>query len=307
MSGELCGDAARAGRHYDEHAQAEAARLEGYSPVEYAITLRYLARNVPEGAAVADAGVGVGHYSEFLARRGCRIELIDVSENLLRAARERLERAGLAARIAGVHHASATDLPLSDAAVDAVLLLGPLYHLRERAERERAVAEAARVLKPDGILLAAGINRLSFLRDMFRSPDAFTQAFFGDGFAAAGSAFARELGQGGFVTEFLSTGNLDPRHAPPIGYAHLTTPAEFRELLAPGFEELALMGVESFTAPWQDLFACKSPEEAQAWLDVVEATGAAPDGLAYSDHFLFVGRKRAKAASSAAPLEAESA
>jgi len=70
MPGELKGDAAAAARHYDEHAEAEAARLERYSPIEYAIALRYLGRFVPERAAVAEVGVGAGHYSEFLARRG---------------------------------------------------------------------------------------------------------------------------------------------------------------------------------------------------------------------------------------------
>ncbi|HEY1203074.1 MAG: methyltransferase domain-containing protein [Bryobacteraceae bacterium] len=293
MPGELESDAAAVARHYDDHAQAEAARLEQYSPVEYAITLRYLARFVSQGAAVAEAGVGVGHYSEFLARRGCRLDLLDVSASLLRAAHERLDRAGLAPQIAGVHHASATALPLADGGLDAILLLGPLYHLREPRERERAVEEAARVLKPGGVVLAAGINRIAFLRDMFRSPDAFSQAFFGDGLANAGRAFGRELSRGGFIAEYLATGNLDPQHAPPIGYAHLTTAAEFRELLAARFEELALVGVESFTAPWQDLFPSKPPEEAAAWLDLVEATGATPEGLACSDHFLFVGRKRA--------------
>ena len=195
VPGDLKGDAAAVARHYDEHAQAEAARLERYSPVEYAITLRYLARFVPEGAAVAEVGVGAGHYSEFLARRGCRLSLLDVSESLLRAAQERLERAGLASQIAGIHHASATALPLADASLDAILLLGPLYHLRELRERERAVEEAARVLKPGGIVLAAGINRITFLRDMFRSPDAFSQAFFGDALADAGRAFGHELGR----------------------------------------------------------------------------------------------------------------
>ncbi len=107
----LQGDAAAVALHYDRHAQAEAARLERYSPVEYAITLRYLQRFVPERAAVAEVGVGAGHYSEFLARRGCRIDLLDVSESLLRAARERLDRAGMTARIAGLHHASATATP----------------------------------------------------------------------------------------------------------------------------------------------------------------------------------------------------
>jgi hypothetical protein len=140
-------------------------------------------------------------------------------------------------------------------------------------------------------VFAAGINRIAFLRDMFRMPDAFSREFFGDALADAGRAFGRELRQGGFLAEFLATGNLDPQHAPPIGYAHLTTAAEFRELVAARFEELALVGVESFIAPWQDLFPSKPAEEAAGWLDLVEAMGATPEGLAYSDHLLFVGRR----------------
>jgi ubiquinone/menaquinone biosynthesis C-methylase UbiE len=44
----------------------------------------------------------------------------------------------------------ARDLDLSDASVDAVLLLGPLYHLRRRADRLRALGEARRVVRPSG-------------------------------------------------------------------------------------------------------------------------------------------------------------
>jgi 2-polyprenyl-3-methyl-5-hydroxy-6-metoxy-1,4-benzoquinol methylase len=89
----LTGDAASVGQHYDHHEQAERARLEQFCPVEYAITLRYLSRFVPENCQIAEVGVGAGHYSEFLARRGCRLDLIDVSKRLLEAAQERLSAA----------------------------------------------------------------------------------------------------------------------------------------------------------------------------------------------------------------------
>jgi hypothetical protein len=58
-----------------------------------------------------------------------------------------------------------------------------------------------------------------------------------------------------------------------------------------GFEELALVGTESFTAPWQDEWKSKSPADIARWLDIVEATGTTVEGLAYSDHFLFIGRR----------------
>ena len=44
----------------------------------------------------------------------------------------------------------ARDLNLPDSSVDAVVLLGPLYHLRERAHRVQALREASRVVRPGG-------------------------------------------------------------------------------------------------------------------------------------------------------------
>jgi ubiquinone/menaquinone biosynthesis C-methylase UbiE len=288
---QLEGDSAAAGLHYDRYVEAESARLEQFCPVEYATTLRYLGRFVPERCHVAEIGVGVGHYSEFLARRGCRLDLVDVSNRLLEAALERLSAARLEGCIANVHHASATDLPLADASMDAVLLLGPLYHLRDLRERQKAVREAWRVLKPGGVVAAAGINRITFLRDMFRSPDPFSATFFGAEFAEAQRVSRPDPDQQSFIAQFLATGTLDPEHAPPIGYAHLTTITEFRELLTADFEEVLLTGTESFTSPWQDQWKLKSASEIASWLDIVEATGKTFEGMAYSDHFLFIGRR----------------
>jgi len=279
--------------HYDRFVDAESARLKEFCPVEYAITLRYLERFVPAACRVAEIGTGVGHYSEFLARRGCRLDLVDVSERLLEATQARLTAAGLAGSITGVHHASATDLPLADTSVDAVLLLGPLYHLRDFEDRRKVVQEAWRILKPDGVVAAGGINRIAFLRDMFRSPDPYSAKFFGADFASAQRATQADPSREGFMARFLASGDLDPEHAPPIGIAHLTTIAEFRELLTARFQEVALTGTESFTSPWQEEWKAKSAADQAAWLEIIEATGKTAEGMAYSDHLLFMGVRRA--------------
>ena len=61
----------------------------------------------------------------------------------------------------GLHTAvgDARDLDLAEASVDAVLLLGPLYHLRRRPDRVRALTEARRVVRPGGPVFAAAISR----------------------------------------------------------------------------------------------------------------------------------------------------
>ena len=153
--------------HYDEAAfQAELTRLPQDSPVEMGVTLRWLGRVAKAGDVVAEIGVGGGHYTEFLARAGCRLHLVDISARLLDAVEEKLTRAGLAEHLAGRHHVSGVRLEgLPSASVDLALLMGPLYHLQSLPERQRSVEEAARILKPSGILFAAGINRLAYLRD----------------------------------------------------------------------------------------------------------------------------------------------
>jgi len=262
-------------RHYNEaFFDEELVRLPQECPVELAVTRRWLRRVAKAGNVVAEVGVGGGHYTEFLARLGCGLHLVDVSERLLDAAVEKLRRAGLEDRIAGRHHASGARLQgLPSGSVDLVLSMGPLYHLHSLAERQRSVQESARILKRGGTLFAAGINRLSYLRDLFRmSPSLVSERV-------------------AFHQQYLRDGHLDPEHAPPIGYAHMTTATEFVTLFEGKFEEVVFLGVESFTTPWQKIFSDLPASEAELWLDLVEETGQTPEGIGQSDHFLFVGRK----------------
>ena len=83
-------------KHYDGTAfQTELMRLPQNCPVELAVTLRWLARITRAGDVVAEIGVGGGHYTEFLARRGCRLHLVDISARLLDAVEEKLRQSGL--------------------------------------------------------------------------------------------------------------------------------------------------------------------------------------------------------------------
>jgi ubiquinone/menaquinone biosynthesis C-methylase UbiE len=262
-------------KHYDGTAfEKELVRLPNDCPVELAVTLRWLARISRKGDVVAEIGVGGGHYTEFLARRGCSLHLVDISSRLLDAVEGKLRQAGLGTSLAGRHQSSATNLEgLTEESVDLVLLLGPLYHLQSLAERQSSVLESARILKPGGTLVAAGINRLAYLRDLLRMK-----------FAPASQRVA-------FHHQYLRNGNVDPEHAPPLGYGHLTTPSEFLDLFGDQFEKMAFLGVESFTSAWQEIFGGLPAEEKEIWLDLVEDTCQTPEGIGQSDHFLYVGRK----------------
>jgi ubiquinone/menaquinone biosynthesis C-methylase UbiE len=254
----------------------EELRLENEDPIEYEITARYLHRYVPKGVVVADIGVGGGQYSALLVRQGCRVHLVDVSQHLLDIVATRFRTQGLSDHIASIQHASATDLShLSDESCDIVLLLGPLYHLMTAQDRQRAVREAARILRSRGLVFAAGINLLTYLRDVIRDdPEDFARR----------RAF--------FVDQLFRDGNLTPPGEHPA-MMHVTTTAKLRADLAGAFEEVALIGVESFASKREGARAYlgASPEARDALLDLVERTGTTPEGLGVTSHYLYIGRK----------------
>ena len=158
-------------RHYNDRIfDYESVRLTQYAPIEFALTKRYLNKIVPNGAVVADIGVGTGHYAEFLAKKDCTLYLIDISQRLLKATHNRLEKSNLSDRVIEVFNTSVTDLNCLESQVcDVVLLLGPLYHLCSLKQRQQAIEETARILKPNGTIFAAGINRLAYFRELFAS------------------------------------------------------------------------------------------------------------------------------------------
>jgi SAM-dependent methyltransferase len=126
--------------------------------LEFLRTMEILVRFLPPAPArVLDVGGGPGRYALVLQNAGYAVELVDVLQSHVDQA-----------RAAGVENASVGDarnLQFADASVDAVLLLGPLYHLTEREERIRAWREAARVVCPNGVVIGAAISRFASLID----------------------------------------------------------------------------------------------------------------------------------------------
>jgi ubiquinone/menaquinone biosynthesis C-methylase UbiE len=139
--------------------EGDRLRLRAHGVLERVRTQELLARLLPAPpAAVLDVGGGTGVHAEWLAQRGYTVQLIDpVAEHV-----------AVAARLPGVTAAvgDARSLPQADASQDAVLLLGPLYHLPERDDRLQALREARRVVRAGAPVIAAGISRYATLMDI---------------------------------------------------------------------------------------------------------------------------------------------
>jgi ArsR family transcriptional regulator len=103
----------------------------------------------PHLGALLDIGAGTGRLLELVAPRCDRAVGVDASRDMLALARARLAERGLAER-ATVRQADMYRLPFPDAVFDAVTMQMVLHYAEDPAA---ALAEAARVLKPDGLLV----------------------------------------------------------------------------------------------------------------------------------------------------------
>jgi ubiquinone/menaquinone biosynthesis C-methylase UbiE len=106
-----------------------------------------------------EVGSGSGRISIGIAKLNQQVELygIDLSENMIKVARDNAVQEGVADRIE-FSRGSATELPFADNSFDTVLCHNMLHHIPDVS---RAVMEMKRVVKDDGAIL---------IRDLIRQP-----------------------------------------------------------------------------------------------------------------------------------------
>ena len=131
-----------------------------------------------------DIGTGTGRMIELLGPRANEAIGIDRSYEMLRVARVKLDRAGIAG--ASLRQGDMYALPLADSTADHVILHQVLHYAQTPAS---AIAEAARVLRPGGRLLI--VDFAAHEREELRERDAHARLGFADEaihgwFAAAG-------------------------------------------------------------------------------------------------------------------------
>ncbi|OKH46241.1 hypothetical protein NIES2101_25260 [Calothrix sp. HK-06] len=149
--------------HYDA-GQEDQRLLQGVGRLEFARTKELLSRYLPPPPAVIfDIGGGSGVYAFWLAQQGYEVHLIDAVPLHIEQARATSKAQQV--QLASITVGDARQLNQASNSVDAVLLLGPLYHLIERSDRITALREAYRVLKSGGLIFAVGVSRFASTLD----------------------------------------------------------------------------------------------------------------------------------------------
>ena len=126
-----------------------------HGQLEYHTTMTFIHRYATKPSKVLEVGAGTGRYSIALAREGMDVTAVELVEGNLAVLRENSKGMKNIRSCQG----DATDLSrFADNAFDMTLILGPMYHLYETAEVNRAIDEAIRVTKPGGVMLFAFLS-----------------------------------------------------------------------------------------------------------------------------------------------------
>jgi ubiquinone/menaquinone biosynthesis C-methylase UbiE len=267
--------------YYDSFGEREWERLANAEDgaLEFAVTQRAIAKYLPTGARVLDIGGGPGRYSLWLAERGHHVSLADFSPVLIALAREKVAASPVGALVDEIVEADARDLSRWDnETFDAVLALGPFYHLTDAADRDLAARELSRVLRSDGLAFVAVMPRYAFLRRTLAIPDERRHL-------ASPAFVARVLVDGVFENDipgrFTGGYGVHPTEVAPFFARH-------------GFNALALLAAQSIIPDLQESLAAlasNDPRAHYATLDTLIRVAGDPSILGLANHLLYVGRK----------------
>ena len=259
---------------YDRGAADEWARLER-NWLEFALTKAMLQRFLPPKARVLDIGGGPGRYALDLTAQAHQVDLLDLSAANVALAQEKARALGLALNDARVADArDLADYPSDH--YEAVLMLGPLYHLTEDADRGQAIGEALRVLKPGGVAAFGFLSRYAAAHFFLKTgPEAIAER------RAAIEAFL-----------YAGTHRATPAQDFFVD-AHLVDPAEVPSTMAAfGIDRLAYFGAEGMMAQSEWRLGEQPADIRRQWFDLALATAELPAALYGSEHLVFVGRKQ---------------
>ncbi|MFN8207937.1 MAG: class I SAM-dependent methyltransferase [Bacteroidales bacterium] len=146
---------------YDAGVEEEFCRLTSnpLRETEFRLITELMDEYIPGSGTIIDIGSGPGRYAEYLLKRNCRVGLVDLSALSLKAFSERIQDSDLCDKILFNRVSCATQLDwIDNSSADAILLMGPMYHLVNEDHRNITLTHCRRILKPGGFLFSVFLS-----------------------------------------------------------------------------------------------------------------------------------------------------
>jgi S-adenosylmethionine-dependent methyltransferase len=242
--------------------------------LEYDLTRRYLDQHLPPQGSILEVGAASGRYTLELAKRGYTITAVDLSAALIEECRKRILAEGVEKQVRLVV-ADARDLrEVTETGFDAVLLMGPLYHLIEEADRKMALKEAFHRLRAGGIIFSSFLSRFGILGDLIRNVPTWIEDQAEVRSLLASGKRPDDYPRGGFRGYSAKASEVAPLHE------------------AVGFETITVVGIEPAISADDESYNKLQGKQRELWLDLLKEIGAEKSIMGASRHLLYIGRKK---------------
>lgn len=251
---------------YDEWSRLDRHRIE------FDITKMYLDKYISnENLEIFDIGGGPGRYSFYLASKGHKVTLLDLSQHNIDVAKEKSKELNI--ELEDYIKGNALELDNINKKFDVILLMGPLYHLIKETDRKKSIENAIKLLKDDGILISSFISNYAPIQDSL--------------------LYLRFYGEENDVVELLSYLN-DGINNEEDGFttAYFASADEAQNLMKNyNLNQLAFAGVENILGCKEREILALPEEDIKKWVELGFNLSQDKSLYGTSQHYLYIGRK----------------
>ena len=251
---------------YNESCHEETRLVSKHGSVEFLTSVKYIDSYLKKGDKILEVGAGTGKYSLHYANKGYEVTSVELIERNLE-----ILKSGITSNMnIEAYQGDAIDLSrFSDNTFDLTLVLGPLYHLYNDEDVNKAIKEAIRVTKKDGIICLAYLTS--------------------DSIMVGWALHSNHLidGKGKDFDKNYKMINY------PEGLFAAFYISEFKEIMSKyNVEYLKNIASDGMSDHFGEKIDSLTDEEFNVWLDYHFSTCEREDLQGYSNHMLYICRKK---------------